>query len=43
MFGYKEPFHISDYGKQDLEYKIITFKIFRVRKTKPSVYKQKPF
>jgi len=30
----------SGYGKQDLEYKIITFKIFRCRKTKPRVYKQ---
>ena len=40
MLDYGEPFHISSPGKQDLEYKIITFKIFRVRKTKPSVYKQ---
>ena len=43
MFGYREPFHISSPGKQDLEYKIITFKIFRVRKTKSSVYKQNLF
>ena len=43
MFGYGEPFRISSPGKQDLEYKIITFKIFRARKTKPSVYKQEPF
>ena len=40
MFGCKESFRISSPGKQDLEYKIITFKIFRVRKTKPRVYKQ---